>query len=157
MTNFNEEARYNQTGETMAGTSYFTTQAVNKLGFWDRLTNRHSQVRYSEVVTKGETRGKDLLRFIPLKVNVLRTVTKEYDYGIDFSIDSETGVIDWVLPGNEPNRGEQYSVEYYTHPRWIVIDLTNVLRDTYVKAKRPGSTFTPLPVRAVVRLEFFCL
>ncbi len=157
MTNFNEDARYNQAGETMAGTSYFTTLATNKLGFWDRLTNTHSQVRYSEIITKGDERGTDKTRFIPLKVDVLRTVTQVYDYGIDFTVDGETGVIDWAVPGNEPARGEQYSVEYLMHPRWIVIDLPNVLRDTYVKTKKPGSTHTAMPVKAVVRLEFFVM
>jgi len=155
MTNFNEQARYNQIGETMAGTSYFTTLPENKLGFWDRLTHKHSEVRYSEIITKGERNATDKTRFIPLKVDVLRTVSKQYDYGIDFSIDSATNVINWMAPGNEPDRGEQYSVEYFTHPRWIVIDLPNVIRDTYVKRKKPGSTYTPMPVRAVIRLEFF--
>jgi hypothetical protein len=157
MTNFNEEAKYNQIGETMAGTSYFTTLPTNKLGFWDRITNKHSQVRYSEIVTKGEPEGTDKIRFIPLKVDVLRTVSQQYDYGIDFTYNGTTNEIDWILPGNEPNRGEQYSIEYFMHPRWIVIDLTNVLRDTYVKRKKPGDTFTAMPIRAVVRLEFFVM
>ena len=127
------------------------------MGFWDRLTHKNSQVRYSEIIIKGERRGTDKLKFIPLKVDVLRTTTQEYDYGIDFTFDKVTDKIDWTPPGNEPNRGEQYTVDYFTHPRWIVIDLPNVLRDTFVKSKRAGETFTPMPVRAVIKLEFFVL
>lgn len=155
MTNFNEEARYNTNGEIMAGTSYFTTHGLNKLGFWDRVTNLHSYIRYSEIVEKGDSGQLDSLRFDPIDISVLRTVSKEYIKDVDYTIESYS--IKWLPNGNEPRRSEMYSVDYTTHPRWIVIDLVNVLRDTYVKSKRAGVSFEILPVRAVVRLEFFVI
>jgi hypothetical protein len=155
MTNFSEEERFNQTGEVMAGTSYFTTLPIYKLGFWDRLTHWHSFVRYSEIIEKGAHGGKDKLRFIPLDVLKLRTVGREYTFNSDFKIDGETRYIDWSPYLYEPNSGERYSIEYTMNPSWIVIDLTNVIRDTYIKRKLPGVQFQELPVRAVVRLEYF--
>lgn len=157
MTNLTEDAKYNQAGEIMAGTNYFTTQATNKLGFWDRVTNIHSIIRYSEILEKGEIGGKDKSRFVPIEVNLLRTIEKEYTSGRDFTFDGVTNRIDWIDVGSDqPKLGEQYTLEYNIHPSWICIDLVNVVRDTYVKQKRPGITHIELPVRAVVRLEFFC-
>lgn len=155
MVNFSEEERLNQTGEVVAGTSYFTTLPQYKLGFWDRITHWHSFIRYSELIEKGAHGGKDKLRFIPLDILKLRTVEREYTFEADFKIDGTTRYIDWSPYLYEPNSGEQYSVEYTMNPCWIVIDITNVLRDTYTKSKKPGITFTELPVRAVVRLEYF--
>lgn len=154
MTAFNQEEQFRQTGEILPGTSYFTTLPQNKLGFWDRLTHSHSQIRFSEVVEKGDSQGKDKLRFLPTDVLSLRTVSTIFVKNKDFMIDT-TGYINWLPTGLEPTRGERYSVEYLMHPRWICIDLTNVIRDTYVKAKKPGITYQPMPVKAMVRLEFF--
>ena len=154
MTAFNQEEQFRQTGEILPGTSYFTTLPQNKLGFWDRLTHSHSQIRFSEVVEKGDGQGKDKLRFLPTDVVSLRTVSTVFILDKDFMIDT-TGYINWLPTGLEPTRGERYSVEYLMHPRWICIDLTNVIRDTYVKAKKPGITYQPMPVKAMVRLEFF--
>lgn len=155
MTSLSADVRFNQVGEIMTGTNYFTTLPENKLGFWDRITNYDSRVRYSETVEKGESGAKDRLRFKPIDVLGLRTVSTVYEKGVDFMLSEEDQSMDWLPTGLEPVRGERYSVEYLLHPRWIVIDLVNVLRDTYVKSKRPGVKFQELPIRALVRLEFF--
>jgi hypothetical protein len=155
MTAFTNEAKWNQTGEILQGASYFTCLPESKLGFWDRVTNYHSKIRYSEVLIKGIANGADRLRFKPVEVLGLRTVSNPYAKDRDFRYDETNQSIDWSLTGIEPNSGEQYSVEYLCHPRWIVIDLVNVLRDTQVKAKKPGVQFTEMPVRAMIRLEFF--
>lgn len=153
MTNFNQEAKYLNPGELMAGTSYFTTHGWNKLGFWDRITNYHSQIRYSEIVVKGDSGTIDQLRFTPESSIVLRTVGNEYINEVDYTVVGIGGV-KWLPNGNEPKRGVQYTIEYMMHPSWIVIDLINVIRDTYVKKKKSGVSHEVLPVRAVVRLEF---
>ena len=156
MTNFNEEVKFNQVGEIMTGTNYFTTLPEYKIGFWDRITHKHSVVRYSEIVEKGEIGKTDLLRFIPQTIIMVRSVDKEFDKDVDYRFDAKTNSIDWISIGSsQPERGQRYTVEYLTNPRWIVIDLVNVIRDTYVKAKKPGITFQQLPLRALVRLEFF--
>lgn len=161
MTNLNEQDKFTQSGEIMAGTSYFTTLPTFKLGFWDRITHWHSTVRFSEVVVKGDQGGKDYLRFNPIEVvcgKSLRTVKTEYLENVDYVVDNQKGLIDWS-PGasHEPLRGERYTVDYMINPRWIVIDLINVIRDTYVKRKKPGIVFQEMPVRAMVRLEWFVL
>ncbi len=161
MTSLQEQDKFTQAGEIMAGTSYFTTLPTYKLGFWDRITHWHSQARFSEVIEKGDRGGTDKLRFQPIGVvcgKSLRTVSTEYFEGIDYVVDYDNSVIDWSPGGShEPNRGERYSVDYFVHPRWIVIELVNVIRDTYVKSKKPGITFQEMPVKTMVRLEWFVL
>lgn len=159
MTNLNEQDKFTAAGEVMAGTSYFTTLPVNKLGFWDRVTHWHSTIRFSEVIVKGDQGGKDRVRFLPIEVvcgKSLRTVTTEYLQDIDYVVNNSEGVVDWSPgAGHEPLRGQRYTLDYMINPRWIVIDLINVVRDTYVKTKKPGITFQELPVRAMIRLEWF--
>jgi hypothetical protein len=82
-------------------------------------------------------------------------LTQEYRKNTDFAFDTATPYIDWVPYGLEPNAGERYSIEYETRPSWIVIDLVNVIRDTLVKSKQPGITWAQLPVKALIRLEYF--
>jgi hypothetical protein len=77
-----------------------------------------------------------------------------YENGVDYTLDKNVGV-SWVPGGQEPPTGERVSISYLMHPSWIVMDLTNVIRDTYVKSKRPGLTFQQLPQRATVKLEYF--
>ena len=158
MTSFANESKWNQTGEYLQGTSYFTCMPENKLGFWDRITNINSKIRYSEVVERGRynASNSDKLKFKPIQTIGLRTITTVYKANIDFKLNEADSTIEWGLGGLEPVVGEQYSVEYILHPKWIVIDLVNVLRDTQVKYKKPGVQFQEMPVRAMVRLEFFC-
>lgn len=155
MTNFSENLRYNQTGEILAGMCYFTTFPEYKLNNWDRITNFHSQIRYGQIITKGERGGADKLRFKPIDIISLRTVDDTYEKKIDFIFDEEKAEVNWLPTGKEPLSGYRYSVEYYIHPSWIIVDITNVIRDTLVKSKKPGVTYQPLPQRATCRLEYF--
>lgn len=165
MTNFGTQERFTSNGEIISGTSYFTTHAVNKIGFWDRVTMYNSIIRFSQVIEKGDFGGKDKLRFTPINVNMLRSVKTVYVLGVDFTTIpapakdplNEIGYIDWSGSSNQPMRGEKYTIDYLIHPRFICIDLVNVLRDTQIKHKNPGIAFTEMPVRAVVRLEWFVL
>jgi hypothetical protein len=161
MTSLSGKGNYPVTGEVMTGTSYFTTHGWNKLGLWDRLTHVNSKMRYSEILTKKGAGEKDQLRFKPMlqadgfpDILNVRTVEKEYYPAVDFTMDT-TGFIEWISGSNQPRTGDQFTVDYYSNPRWIVIDLINIVRDTFVKSKRPGVTFLQLPVRSMVRLEYY--
>ena len=155
MTSNTEQYKYEHPGEFGTGTSNFTTISQNKLGYYDRLTNMDSLVRYSDLVKKGDHNGKDRLRFQPIEIGYCRDLTNEYVAKVDFDYDPNSFEINWIPTGHEPNSGVRYSVEYVTHPRWIVIEMPNVFRDTYVKRKKPFITFVELPVKAMVRLEWF--
>jgi len=161
MTSLSGKSQWNPTGEILTGTSSFTTHGWNRLGYWDRITHLNSKMRYSEILTKKGASEKDQLRFKPLfqtdgypDVLSVRTVLQAYTPAVDFTLDTN-GYIDWIGGNNQPRTGDQYTVDYYTHPQWICIDLINVVRDTWVKSKKPGITFLQMPTRAMIRLEFY--
>lgn len=140
-------------GEILSGTAYFTTHAVYRINFWDRITNYHSLIRHSCIVERGI--GKvDNLRFKPVKIYNVFDLDKEYKNGIDFIVNDDKK-IEWIEGGESPKIGSKYSIDYELHPSWIVIDMVNLVRDAMVKQKRPGVQFTRLPQRAMVRLEYF--
>jgi len=157
MTSFSDKMMFNQTGEIISGVSYFTTLPNYKMSNWDRVSNLHSQIRYSEVVMHETYGATDKLKFKPLGVFILRTVSTVYTNKQDFIFDTNAGVINWLPTGHEPPAGEKYTVEYLMHPSWIVIDATNIIRDTMVKTKNPALSFQELPQRVTVRLEYFVL
>lgn len=160
MVGFSELERFQYSekfGELLSGTTYFTTFPENRLGFWDRLVHDHSTIRYSEIIKKGDYGKSDRFRFNPVEISLVRTVTKVYTEGIDFIFDYKLGLLNWIPTGYEPMTGDQYSVDYFMHPSWIVIDIPNVIRDTMVKRKQPGVSHTQLPMKAIVRLEYFVL
>jgi hypothetical protein len=157
MVSFTENERYQQNGEILAGTTYFTTFPENRLGFWDRITHDHSTIRYSEIIKKGTYGKTDKFRFKPVEISQVRTVSKVYSEETDYLFDFDTGTINWVSSGYEPMTGEQYSVDYFMRPSWIVIDIPNVIRDTMTKRKQPGVSHTQLPMRVVMRLEYFVI
>lgn len=155
MTNFSENLKYNQTGEVLQGISYFTTLPQYKLCERDRIIMFHSEMRFSEILTHKEHGGKDHLRFPPTAITSVRSVAQPFQNKLDYLIDKENSAISWIPTGEEPPVGEQISVDYKMHPRWIIIDASNVIRDTYVKSKRPAITYQPLPQKVTVRLEYF--
>ena len=77
--------------------------------------------------------------------------------GQDFVVTAE-GAIDWslgVASGTAPALGTRYSISYYAHPSYLVINHPHVARDTVVKHKKPQPGEVALPVNALCRLEFW--
>jgi hypothetical protein len=155
MTALTRDYKYENPGERGEGTSSFTTLAYNTLGYYDRITHLDSLARHSELIRKGFHNGKDKIRFQPMDIIYCRDLDREYVEEVDFTYDVNSFEIQWIPGGKEPNTGTTYSVEYLTHPRWIVKEMPNIMRDTYVKRKKPNPTFIQLPIRAVVQLEWF--
>ena len=68
--------------------------------------------------------------------------------GTDFDVTAD-GRIDWRkgdARGTAPKVGGLYSLAYYHHPRYIITEHTNVIRDAWVSEKRPDPEHTFLPV-----------
>jgi hypothetical protein len=153
VTGISQEFRYENPGEISTGTANVTTLPQYRIGYYDRFSNFDSQMRHSELIKKGDHNGKDKTRFQPIEIIYCRDLTREYVPKIDFDYDPNSYEINWLPTGYEPNSGTRYSVEYYTHPRWIAIQLYPI-RDTFVKRKKPTPAFQQMPVRAMVRLEW---
>lgn len=76
--------------------------------------------------------------------------------GIDFTVTND-GDIDFTLgdaSGNAPAENVRYSVSYYAHPRFVVVDHPHAFRDTFTKIKSSSESFRPLPIQCNAKLEF---
>jgi len=76
--------------------------------------------------------------------------------GVDFAVGAG-GEIDWTLGDagqTAPVEGAHYSVAYYAHPRYVVIDHPHVYRDTWIGKKVVDPYFQSLTVNAMGQLDF---
>ena len=102
----------------------------------------------------------------PSEVSVLNLHTANADgtctdvgnltQNVDFEVTPD-GDIDFTLGdalGTAPSSGTQYSVSYYAHPRFVVVDHPHAFRDTFTKRKSPNENFKPLPIQCNAKLEF---
>jgi hypothetical protein len=70
--------------------------------------------------------------------------------GVDFNV--VNGEIQWI---NAPNEGERYSITYYAHPVYIIMNHPHAIRDTYINFKAPAPYHAELPIYAEAQLEFY--
>ena len=76
--------------------------------------------------------------------------------GTDFIVTASRD-LDFTLgdgTGNAPVVNSRYSISYYAHPRYVVVDHPHAFRDTFTKKKTPSETFKPLPIQCNAKLEF---
>jgi hypothetical protein len=163
-------------GEAAKGMVSITLMPENLPGFLDRFTMKESVMEFRETRARGAgaveaLRYPVVVRSLDLQggrqsVGVLAAqkadaggVTTPDDAltpGVDFEI-TDDGRIDWT-PGDDlgtaPAEGGRYSISYYTHPRFLVIDNPHVFRDTQVQVKSPNTRPQAMPVHCMARLEF---
>ena len=75
---------------------------------------------------------------------------------VDFVV-TEGGAIDWTLGDDAetaPAVGDGYSINYYARPRYSVVDIPHIIRDTWVATKAPTPYHAALPVQAMCQMEF---
>jgi hypothetical protein len=78
--------------------------------------------------------------------------------GEDFEID-EDGNLDFsiCLPAKRPPVGSYFSVSYYIHPRYTVIQSVHTIRDTFTRLKSLTNIHEALPVQVDVQLDTYAL
>ena len=73
--------------------------------------------------------------------------------GSDFQINN-LGEIEWINPNTTPPVGTRLSLEYYSNPRYVVLDHPHSIRDTRIKVKSPTEFHQNLPVQCTAGLEY---
>jgi len=149
----NKKEAYDQALPRLEGMLNATVRAENKLGYYDRLINLDSTVVYSQVYDYKVASPTTKLRYPVRLINLLRTVSKVYVEGTDYTLAG--GDIVWVS-GKEPAVGDRLAIHYLTHPTWRVIEHPHALRLTSVKSKTESKAGNPipLPVQAMCKLEY---
>lgn len=164
-----EVAEYglNRTGDVK-----FTVQPEHLLSYGDRIKLKDSVIVYREVLTKTASNTVSLKFPIvqrtldivggPLTIGVtychiadsngLTLVNGERIQGTHFTVDV-SGRLVWNGDVNTPAVGTKYTVNYYAHPTYVIIDYPHTVRDTFNMFKTNGLEVpTPLPVQAVAKL-----
>lgn len=139
----------------------------------DRFTLKASSIVFREVITRGAGAVDKLRYSITLRqhdlaggvtsfgvrylivagVDGVVDPTATLDEGSAFQIDAQ-GRIEWIDPAQTPAQGVRYSVEYYAHPSYVVLDHPHSTRDTRVLFKSPTEYHQELPVYCEAGLEF---
>ena len=158
---------YDRLGELLFGTAMLTTQAENRIAFRDRLEAVDAIMPWSQVLKtdgaadiRAGTGGRDEhgLRFRPVAVNLLRSVTTVYRPGEHYELRAD-GSIGWLQTA--PQAGLVLTVHYEFHPIWEVVEHVHVARDQYVAFGRgpdvradKARQHARMPLQAMMRLVF---
>jgi hypothetical protein len=136
----------------------------------DRFTIIDSAIVYRETLTRGAgatdetrypiaSRSHDLAggavsfgvrHLIPANAQGIVDPAGALSEGVDFNV--VNGEIQWI---NAPNEGERYSITYYAHPVYIIMNHPHAIRDTYINFKAPAPYHAELPIYAEAQLEFY--
>jgi len=141
--------------------------------FGDRFTLKASHMVYREIIIKSSnatdkprypiiSRAHDLamgntsfgvryLLYADLNgvVNPDNILNEDQDFRIDAQ-----GEIEWLNPNTIPPINTRLSIEYYSNPRYVVLDHPHSIRDTRIKVKSPAEFHQNLPVQCTAGLEY---
>lgn len=152
-------------GRWVSGVMQVTVRPENRLGYFDRLIAIDSEVPFNERISaptaEADGTGLSSLRYLATEINLVRSLTTVYRAGADF--DLIAGRLRWYS-GRVPAPDTTLSVHYHTHPSWRVVDHPHAVREIgrrghpagggVLSAARTAADPTPLPIQALVQLEF---
>ena len=151
----------------------FTLLPEHLAGAFDRFTLLDSEIVYRQTLTRGAgtidtprypiiQRTHDLTP-APLTFGVRYCMTSDIEGNVDPSAHKRTegehftvtsaGALEWI--DSPPAEGARYSLEYYTHPAYIVQSTPHSIRDSYINFKAAAPYHVTLPIYAEARLEFY--
>lgn len=147
-------------GRFASGKAQITALPTYKISFWDKVTLCDSRMRVRDIVHRQRGVLVDQFKYIPICVEnliwnnngVIATATQD----VDFTLAADSRNVTW-LTSNRPNADTYYSVVYYYHPSYIVVDEAHGIRDIQQPNPPSGSTDTQyeFPVQVVGQLDQF--
>lgn len=141
--------------------------------FGDRFTLKASTIVFRETIKKSNT-NTDKLRY-PIALREHDLAQGKVSFGVRYMVYADSqgivdpsntleegsafsinanGEIEWIDPNQTPLTDTRLSVEYYAHPKYIVLDHPHSTRDTRVLFKSPVETHQELPVQCMAGLEY---
>jgi len=141
---FMPESRYEP------GTAYFTTLPEHKLSFWDRIELLTAKTRFSEVTSMASFAGATAqLKYPALSIEKIIT-----NVGKEIPNDSAVVLKDGRIRFSERPVDDFFSISYFYHPTYIMIDLLHSVRDSRITIVGGDDKEVDFPSQAVGRLEF---
>jgi len=159
---------YEKFGEWTFGTLKVSTQAMNRIGYRDRLVLRDAELVWGQLIEfDGETkievtggRSNAGLRYPAVRTQLLCRVSSageriNYRLDVDYQIDTDGGLV-WLTTPPDPDT--MLFLSYTINPVFRVLDHVFAFRDTLVAAKTAAKSVADqhrkLPVHAMAKLDF---
>jgi hypothetical protein len=137
---FMPESRYEP------GTAYFTARSAYKLSFWDKIELLNAKTRFGEVKKVNPRSVNYKLKYPALSIErVLSNTGRVLNPPI---IQPDGSVTFAEAPG-----GDFFSISYFYHPTYIMIDLLHSVRNSRTTVGSADEE-TNFPTQAVGRLDF---
>lgn len=138
-------------GRWDGGTISVTALPEMRLNHWDRILLHNGVARFHELVFRNATGLVDMLKYAPLTVDHVVTVTEAgqtvvYTDGVHFKFLEDQ--LTW-LGSTRPANGQAYSVAYTYRPRYIIQDLMHQHRESTVNGQH-----LEFPTQGLARLEY---
>lgn len=160
MTSAMLQKEFVQYGEFLLGSSMLTLYAEDRfLGYRDRFDLLDSYSTYAEYRQRSEDLDTvtEFMQYSVDKVVSLFKLNTDRDAyvdlvsGTDYTLNAD-GSITWLPSGNPPSPSEFFSIVYQYHPSYMVVELVNDIRDTFVKDPGTGhEMYRRMPQRAMVK------
>lgn len=146
---------YRAEGRFDLGTVLLTPPSDVDLHIWDKLTIIDSTERHPELVTRNSVNLTDRTRYFIHGVNTLQTPEKEFILNQDFTI--VNGKVVWASDAVAPVDKDIYTIDYITHPIYIVVEIPKEIRD-HITRDQPLSighdVFQHLPKLMMAKRDF---
>lgn len=140
---------FKELGIVTPGSCYVTTRSTDILGWRDKLTFTGIRSKFSEVLVWENGKSSRLYKAITNPIALLY----KGKYYIPKGVKIEGRVITEVP--FKISDGERFSVLYYTHPTYLVSNMTHELRAQITKTKSSEHKETEFPKQAMcTRLDF---
>ena len=154
---------YDVLGDWIFGSFKISVRSGNRIGYYDRLIAIDVHVGYSQIVYTNQTDPTLplTLRYPATCVNFLRSEDARYEQGTHYTLDPNSGVINWI-PGQNPPADTKLAVQYLHNPHMLMIEHPHNFRQSLVTGKpianqtkiSPQGNPQPLPIQGMARLEF---
>ena len=140
-----------------------TVKGQVRLGHWDRLIMKDSELFFDQTITAPGLGGtvtigrntETQIRYPLVDVLALHTLTTRYRLRTDFSLDDAGQLV--FVAGRGPAAGEKFSLKYSFHPIWIVTGFPRAVSGSRRRQRDSGDwgeEYEPLPQTASIMLDF---
>ena len=137
------------------GTAILTTPSDIDLRHWDKLTVRDAISRYRQIIKRNSVNLIDKTRYSIEKINTLQNPEQEFIEGQHFKINDDKN-IEWLSDTLAPTDGDIFTIDYDTHPIFLIMEMPNELRDQLDRQHPLGTveTFKHLPKKVLAKRDF---
>lgn len=151
------QKNYINWSEALQGTAYLSVQPDNKIGWMDKIVVKTALTSFSEVMTvylDGTTKKVKThysVDEITANYKFLGATSPHYDIPINFIQVNPSVLNELIITDDNVLVGDRITVLYKYNPTYLVIELLNDFRNTFVTKGYEDDRLKKLPLRALIK------